>query len=325
MIEDSQQHSFFTLRFPFKLSEGQQIGGLEELESRFNFTINGLDFTLKNEAPYYVLIGTGFPSEEAARAFIPQLEAGLIWLLIHRGFAAVKGRGSSFLRGVKSTPWLEYADRPIVYSADDSMAFVKIGESTLVQKAPVSDICKFIAEGVSELGNSDLLENSEYRTAVDLYNAFHWETSDTARFLTLVMALEVLSIVKKRRRRESILSMVEKWKEEIKALPEKYEKNSEERQYLETQIASLEGQLSYLMEESITSRIKKLVHDTLEPSSDINESEPVKKAGDIYGIRSNLVHNGHVPPEKLRPALRDARKIVRAVLVAIFQGSSSNA
>jgi hypothetical protein len=320
MTEDNRQHGSFTLRFPFELPKSQQIAGVEKPGARFDFTIGDLDFTLRNDDPYYVLIGTGFTSEEAARRFISRLEAGLIWLLIHRGFAAVKSRSGSFMIGVESTPELEYADRPIVYPTGCNIRLVKMGRPSLGQDVSAKEVCILIAEGISELGSSELLEDLEYRTAVDLYNACHWEASNNARFLTLVMALEAL--VTTPPRPEPVLSMIKNWREEANALLKEYEKGTEEYKDVRVQVASINGQITnILMRESITRRIKELVNNTLEPDTDIRESKLVGTIADIYDVRSKLVHNGYVPPDKLLPALNEAHRIVRAILMAKFKGN----
>ncbi len=72
----------YTLRFPFKTPPDHAIA-----VDNVTFRFEDLETLLKQEHQYCVLEIIGFATEEAAKACIPRMRAGLMWLLLNSGLA----------------------------------------------------------------------------------------------------------------------------------------------------------------------------------------------------------------------------------------------
>jgi len=69
----------YTLRFPFTLPPGREIAVTPVSDD-----LDGLTLLLNKRDSFYVFTISGFPTEEAAKRFINDVWAGLMWLLVHR-------------------------------------------------------------------------------------------------------------------------------------------------------------------------------------------------------------------------------------------------
>jgi hypothetical protein len=325
----------YTLRFPFKLPPSQKISSTEHCEQRADLT-----YSLKKNDEQYVLTVTGFSSQESAEKYISVIRSGLAWVLLNKGlsfqadtelqniaytkdpYEAAKNLSKNFgitiKGGMERVDGLIDSNRPAVYASDKTIRTSTVGTPhSIVVITIASDMFPLLLEGASFPHASNLVTDRKLLLALELYGAYFTEYSINAKFLTLVMALEVLA--SGRRRRRVVLDLLDKWIGEVKRLLEQPNLNQEDQESLE----ALKGELQARQEESIRRKIRALVHDTLAKNDDADAYNTARQAVQIYDQRSTLVHNGTLPVSELRSATRNAKRIMERLLKAIYLSSVS--
>lgn len=315
----------YTLRFPFRLPPGREINIIDDSTS-----INDLNVSLTKEGKYYVIYVSGFQTEDDAKKYEDNILAGLKWLLLENEFYSIIenldfDKVTYSLDPIKSAEilfrnWGIPVTKPVdgivnenfpsVYPTEKNIRFCGVGTPTVVVSTPSKKLFKAIDEVTSLSRIDSLIKRPKLMTALDLYGAYYIEETNNARLITLVNAIEALS--EKIGRPEPIKKLVGQWKQEIKDKKEQYDKNTAEFNSL----ASLEGNLRET--ESIARQTTALIENTL--SNDKDVSDVVKKWSEIYGIRSELLHEGYVKEnsKKLSEAIQEAKIIVHRVLRAYF-------
>ncbi len=117
--------------------------------------------------------------------------------------------------------------------------------------------------------------------ALELYGASHYEKSERASFLTLILALE--SLLEPKKRSNKTINHVKLLKEQTKCadIPEN-ERNS------------ILGSLEWLNSESISQGIKRMVNTFLK-DKEYSGMPSIKFVTHCYDMRSKLVHTGKTP------------------------------
>ncbi len=152
---------------------------------------------------------------------------------------------------------------------------------------------------------------------MELYAAYFYEQSANAKFLTLIMVLETLTV--SHPKHEVALELLTQWRSQVEERKRQLHPGSEEHEALE----ALERELLFRREASLRSQIRTLVRNTLTTAGNLNASRYAQHAVRAYDRRSTLVHEGTLPTGVLREAARDAREIVEAVLKAEFGSAGS--
>lgn len=317
----------YTLRFPFKLPLSQEISSTEHCEQRADLT-----YSLKKNDQQYVLTITGFSSQGAAEKYIAAIRSGLAWVILNKGlsfqadtelqnvtyaknpYEAAKNLSKNFDLAIEGgVDGLIDNNRPAVYASDKTIRTSTVGTPhSIVVITSVSDMFPLLLEGASFPNASNLVADRKLLLSLELYGAYFTEYSTNAKFLTLVMALEVLA--NGRRRRQAVLDLLDKWIGEVKQLLEQPNLNQDDQESLE----ALKGEIQSRQEESIRRKIRALVYDTLTKNGDADAYNIAGQAVHIYDQRSTLVHNGTLPVSELRSATRNAKGIVERVLKAIY-------
>ena len=318
----------YTLRFPFELPLGQRIDVTEQSSQ-----LGALTFYLKKQDRYYVLTVSGFSSEGAAKQYVKVIWAGLAWLLLGRGLSAkadldfqavvyaenpyqaaknlAKSSGLSIEGRVDGSI---DGSRPAVYPTDKKLSIITAGEASVVIGTPASDVLQFLLEGISFPQSASVIAEPKLRLALELYGALFTEFSGNARFLTLVMALEVLAPNTLKTQR--VLELLDEWLREVEDLEKGVGEDTEDGASLD----ALKRELLFRREDSIRRRIRTLVYDTLSANGDSEEADKAAKlAVKIYDLRGTLLHEGRLQDKELTEATRDAKQIVERVLKAKFR------
>ena len=316
----------YTLRFPFRLPEGQVINTNEGLVE-----IGCLQFSLTQQANWYILRVEGFKSEEEAKESLKQLWSGFMWITLNANiapsavleFQEVKYSEDPIASGkniAKSfgTPADEPVDslidgsRPSVFLSDKKIRFVTMGDATITIGIKSERIFEILNEHLSFPKPDAPYNDDKLRVAVDLYAAYFTESSANARFLTLVMALETLA--QGVPRPDIVLNLLEKWKREVEEI--KLTNNDSE---LAATLDSLSKELIFRKENSIRSQIRSLVLEALKNADQENAEQTAKTAVNIYDRRSKLVHDGKIDTQTLNQSTAQAKSIVEQVLRAKFK------
>lgn len=316
----------YTLRFPFRLPPGQEIAVNGEV-----IELGDLKFSLERDNRLYILKIEGFTSENEAKHYINNVWAGLMWVLLQRKLspdAELEAQKVTYSRdpyqaakNLSKSMGLHYegpidgafdSTRPAVYPTGKKFAVFRAGEPTVVITTQAEDFLRILGEGVSFQESDKVIENRKLQIALELYGAYFTEFTPNAKFLTLVMALEVLAIGV--RKTKLALDLIEKWKIELDKLLETVESKSDDASSLE----ALREELLFRKEISIKRRIRSFVKKTLQAHGDEDVEEMDKIVTEIYDLRSELIHKGWLEPQKLSKATSQTIKIVERILLALF-------
>lgn len=308
----------YTLRFRFNLPPDRGI-----TSEAVTQTIGALPHTLEAEpappgaAPdAYALKVVGFASPAEAEAYVARVRVALAWLLLEQGLAAQASFDVQIVRhsgDPGALPMPIDGSRPAVYRTGVRLSVVTGFAPQIRQDLSSYAALELVSEAVEFPNFERLATDTQFATAMDLYRAHFTESSAEARFLTLIMSLEALTVGALEPPR--VLELIDRWRIEINAIGEDFANNLQ----LARSLASLDGTLSYSRLGSISSRIRSLIVETLSRSGDADAQALAREASTLYGLRSELVHNGRLrEPEKLGPAIERTRAIANRVLRARF-------
>lgn len=326
----------YTLRFPFELPPGREIG----LEEPVNFQCDGYEISLKRNDRFFVLVVSGFEDEVKANEYIANVRSGLMWLLLNRGLAITatyevqpvsisedpaqtakdlsKSMGGM---GVGSEVHALFdASRPAILPTEGNFKQIIAEKVSITQTTSVADVLDFLRTGMSVSNPQVLMSDQKLQTAFELYGAFYTENCERARFITLIMVLEALAEAKKRPQ------VIRDFLNSVGGMIDDNIGHFEDTTDEAIAFKSLKQELDYRRSDSIKSSIKALVFHTLQNDSDV--SEITGQASQIYDKRSKLVHDGYLPQQELAEATAMAREIVQRVLIRRFNdetGSESDA
>ncbi|MDT8992654.1 HEPN domain-containing protein [Curvibacter sp. APW13] len=316
----------YTLRFPFRLAEGQAIGdGKDFIE------ISDGRYRLSKSGNWYALNIDGFVSEDQALSAITCLWAGLKWVLLNANLApsatvelsnvaycedplaAAANLSRSFKTNIDGpVDGLIDGSRPVVFPTEKQLRALTMGDATITVGTPAVRLFQLLDEHSRFSAPAKPLADSKLQVALELYSAYFSETSKNARFLTLVMALEALS--SPIQRTEPVLGLLKKWHEEVEEAKSELSGDNERLSALD----SLSRELLFKQESSIRSQIRALVLGVLSSAGNSDAQDAAKNAVKIYDHRSTLVHEGSLDQKVLSDATSDAKLIVERVLRCRF-------
>lgn len=192
-----------------------------------------------------------------------------------------------------------------VYRTGESIRFMSMS-ATGYSSTPWAMVEKALSEGI-RLGNSVFDETEpDLATALDLYLAHCSESSIRARFLTLMMALEVLAPVA-----EKHADAVELLTDFAAAVQTKLNTTSDDEAC--DALQALLKEIEFRKETSIRRRVRKLILDV----TSLSETERTEFARNVvkaYDLRSSLVHTGTVDEQALNNAYAVTLGAVKLIL-----------
>jgi hypothetical protein len=310
----------YTLRVPFTVPLNREIMGLP-----ISGNLDDLIFVLDKEDRFYVITVEGFTTENAAKEYLNNIWAGLMWLLLHRGLSpdavfetskvvyAEDPYEAAKNYGFKN-PIDAFIDGgcPAVYPTNKRICKETANPITPYQTYHARDVFNLFRDGLAFEGSATVILDRKLRVALELWGAYFTEISSNARFLSLIMALEAMATGIPRT--QLVLDLLEKWKKEVEALRNTVEAESDDDLSLE----ALGREVLVRKEDSIRRQIRRLVFTTLQSNGDKDAAVMAKKALDVYDQRSTLVHKGQLEPPELGTATNDAKNIVERVLKSRF-------
>jgi hypothetical protein len=180
------------------------------------------------------------------------------------------------------------------------------GEGKIIENA--ESLASILVEGLKSKAIETFYIDERLRTSVQLYSDSYREPSIRAKFLTMVMALEVLTHPIPKHPIAQML--LDRFEDEVNNEIASYRKDSDEWESLD----SLIREIAFRRESSLRSRIRALVLTTLSglPPEDLRQR--AKDAVWVYDQRSALVHDGSLPDEILAKAYELAKRTLVDVL-----------
>ncbi|MEM0981806.1 MAG: hypothetical protein AAGH78_16235 [Cyanobacteria bacterium P01_H01_bin.58] len=323
----------FTLRVPFQLPATQK---LNDLHGSDVWSHDGLDFTLKQDGLYYVLLISSFTQEADAKRYLYNIQTGLFWLLLKQGFAfeaewkfdevvyadnpEATTHNTFGHTATQPVHGLVNVNRPSIYPSEKRIVTATVNPARTILGYTLASFRQYLGEGI-EIGNKvSINPDSRLSTALDLYNAFYYEKSANARLLTLIMALETLS--ETTYKHQVAQDLISRWQTQLDASMRSLDPDTEDYEEAKSSLESLQRELLFRKEASLRSQIRSFVLKTLEDVGVVDANKLAKLAVKAYDMRSSLVHQGVLPKKKLQDATGEAKMIVEKVLQAIFKFES---
>ena len=258
-----------------------------DLDNKYHVCLKSLEDKPIKESKELTLSSKGFGSEEEAWDIGKKVKDSLLvaCMKLRIGVDAGKDKPKSSLSiAIKE----KIHDEHKVKIIDNVHGLTVYDEVNPVKTFTVSGI-GLVSPATSELFGdeiktpfiSNIILSNKETLALELYGASHYEKSDRARFLTLILALE--SLLEPKERDEKTIKHVEALIEKTNSatIPENEKK-------------SILGSLKWLYTESISQSIKRIVNIFLGEKEYAGMSS-VKFVTHCYKMRSKLVHEGKTP------------------------------
>jgi hypothetical protein len=201
---------------------------------------------------------------------------------------------------------------PTVTPADKNILYVTAGEVTFQTPINARSIATHLERALSNSAPGRGFEDERLRLALELWAYHHREHSLKAKFLTLVMALEVLA--PPTTKHGVAQTIVDRWDTELLSERQRYAEDTEEREAIE----SLRREVLFRREQSIRSRIRKHVLGVVSAVSHDDALLTAKMAVRAYDLRGSLLHTGTLTQAMLHDGHEAALKALRTVLLASF-------
>lgn len=201
---------------------------------------------------------------------------------------------------------------PAVMPMDSSISELTVGDVTVRETVAASRIAAHLERALACRNAGRAFTDERLRLALELWSAHHKESSLRAKFLTLVMGLEVLAPPASKH--VAALGVLDRWDKDLAAELEHYAVGSEGRDAIE----SLQREVLFRRERSIRSRLRKRALEVLGAVCPTDAQRIAQMAVRAYDLRGSLVHNGTIAPAELSEGYRAAIGALRALLLASF-------
>ena len=313
----------YELRFPFRPTHP-----FSDVAAGVTFECGELTVGLTWSPPEAVLRIGPFANHEDAEAFLPRVWGALAWTAVTRGtgftaemtwshltfpedpLQAAANVARSFGLPAPTEPLHALGDggRPCVIPTGKNYRFLGMGDAKATVAESHALFCAPLVQALTSPLAENLYLDERLRTAVQLFSDSHREMSGRSRFLTYVIALEVLT--QPLQKHPIALRLLDVFEEDLVRHASRYHTDSDEGHAIE----ALKKEIVFRREMSLRSRIRRLVLDTL---GDLSPDEQTRRARDAvwaYDLRSTLVHDGTVPSEELDEASAIARRTLLDVL-----------
>ena len=321
----------YLLRVAVKL---HAVNSIATLENGIEFKVGDIRISLTKNDRYLVLKAFGFMTEDEARRFFPRLKAGLWNLALEYNIAFIpdfeprqitrsddpdtagKNLGKSFgIPPLGPVHGLGDEGGITIYRSDEEIRFISFGAGSGYVTTRAEDVVRVMTEGIETADVNVISREGKVSIAIDLYLAHFYERSIRARFLTLMMILEVLAPVTEKH--FIVQELISDWKAEIhESLACVSDPDAVDS------LRALDRELEFRKETSIRRRVRQLVLDVA-PLDDAGKNELATRVVNAYDIRSTLVHSGRIADSELREAFEVAFTTVK-LLVRALLGLRSN-
>lgn len=325
----------YTLRVSVKVHGTMPITGLEKEPT---ITVGQRTVTVKQRSQYLILLARDFNSEAEAEAFLDQIKAGLWNLAIEYNIAfdadfqrrtiqrpdhpeqaarnVARSFGLPIEEPVQPLQGLSDEQGYTIFQSDENIRFFAFGTVIAYESTGWENAREALAEGIRNARLRTDGQDIAFATAMDLYLSSFYETTIRARFLTLMMCLEVLAPVTQRHP-AAVRALCE-----LNGLVDAQVKNENDEEARDA-LDALLREIDFKKETSIRRRVRRLILDEAPLGQDANEAR-AKAVVEAYDLRGTMVHTGVVESDRLREANNTALQAVKLILRARL-GLSSRA
>jgi hypothetical protein len=316
----------YRLRFPFRSTHE-----VTDFTSPIALRLSGIQASLQPHLPYVVLNLEGFESESAAAEALPFAWGAVMLASVLAGwgfqaetildtviYAKDPDRAAQNLYKSLGLPitgplhGLVNGNLPAVLPVDKNIRYLTAGDVSVRQSIPAGGIAPHLERALSHRDAGRAFADERLKLALELWSDYHKEYSLQAKFLTLVMALEVLA--PPATKHGVAQTIVDRWDAELTSQLQLYDEYSEEREAID----SLRREVMFRRERSIRSRIRKHILEVVGAVSREDAHQTAQMAVRAYDLRGSLLHTGTLTPTLLSDGHGAALKALRTVLLASF-------
>jgi len=201
----------YSIRLPVFVSPGKEISSSGKESAEFAF--EGYQAEIQRKGNLYVIIIRGFPSEQIAGDFLRKVGAGLIWadLRYHIGLRFTieptsihfydppleisdKSRNTNLMPKIEWTHMdgYYYGDNTVIVPEHKRLILTNTGSVNVIAGTGASILVQTVSEAMAYSNPERVFDEPKLKLACEVYSSAFFESSDNARFLTLVMVLEAL-------------------------------------------------------------------------------------------------------------------------------------
>ena len=187
------------------------------------------------------------------------------------------------------------------------------GQATITLGLNPENIFNDINEGISFQGLDKIISEKKLCLAIELYSAYQFEVSTTAKFVKLVTVIE--SLLPDLEIPDEVKPILEKakkvLKEERKALKSRNESTDS--------IDHLMSRLGGLNRQSIGSTMELFISNCLDDFPELGEKDVIlPKLKELYNVRSSLLHDGEFEDSVLREGIEILAALVPNLLTKLY-------
>lgn len=314
----------FQLRLPFR-----PLQGLRGLGGELALDVGCRRALLRPFDPYIALYLGDFDSASAAEAALPtawgavmvsSLDSGIgiraETTLDHVAYVEDPAKAGANIAqafgGGEASPvdGLVNGNLPAAVPSGKAIRFVTAGDATFSLTSHITRLVPILERALAAPMIDRAFLDERLRLSLELWADYHREASSRSKFLTLVMAIEVLTHpAPKHAVAQRILA---RWDNDLVAELENHDSATEEHEALQ----SLRRELLFRRDRSIRSRIRSQVRDVIGLVRPAEAEALAKLAVKAYDIRGTLVHDGCLSPGTLEEGHHAARESLRAIVLS---------
>jgi hypothetical protein len=315
----------YVLRVSVKVLGKKPVNGLETKQT---ISVGQVTVTVKQRERFLILLARDFASEAEAEAFLPRMKNGLWNVAIEHNVAFVpfferrtitrpadplkaarnlaKSFGQPLAEPIEPVHGLTEEEGYTIFRSGENIRYLAMGEASAYVSTSWHAFGRTLTEGIEKSSRAAEMLDDKLATAIDLYLASFYERSIRARFLTLIICLELLAPVTDRHR--AAVKALSDFKRQLEVeLAEAAE--AEDRDALRT----LLREIDFKKETSKRRRVRSLILSEAPLPKDERVSL-AKKIADAYDLRSDVVHSGAVNSNALSEADETALRAVKLLL-----------
>jgi len=333
---DGVEEESFSIIFPLIFSPGKKLN----INDICSFEMSdGLLFSLEKHHHLYSLKVGYFSTADDAKSYLGKLISSLRWVSlknklgirfpteIHEPKMAdspikVSKKGSIY-DIVNNNGWTVIdgnydVDKLTIIPEHKKLMRWESGQATITLGLDPKDIFNDINEGISFQGLDNILSEKKLCLAIELYSAYQFEVSTTAKFVKLVTVIE--SLLPDLEIPEKVIPILESAKKVLKDEREAAKYRGDNTDSIDHLMSRLGG----LKRQSIGFTMEFFISNLLDDFPDLGEKNVIlPRLKELYNIRSTLLHDGEFEDSVLREGIKILADLVPNLLTKLYIRCSS--
>jgi hypothetical protein len=311
----------YSVRIPITVAPGRTLA----IGEGICFTYETFRIEIAPEHHFYSLTAGEFSSEAEALLWLRKFSVALLWIVVKFRLGLIFestaedmklletpitiAPDSSLARLANSAGWPDVdgfysAAKTVIIPEHKKLIREMMGRPMLIIGIGFANLVEALEEGLRYEKPDNVLTNRKLRLALEVYASSFFESSESARFLTLMTVLEALA--EPALRPGLIIDCVDGFIGQIQSQREGLVELCGVQEF-----DSLAGSLKHCREKSISQQIRSLLKARLAGTP---EAVHIPKFSHLYKIRGKLVHDGLSDDTEIRGAISTLDSLVPALL-----------